>query len=265
MPSNNLEDAPLELTAPDDVNRLIPEFDAINTVEDIRAVLAPVADQGSLLELSPEYAPEMVTAFATIGGRAVGFLATQPLINGGALTVKGCGKAARFARLLDCYNIPMISFVDSTGVAVERACGQGDLTRAQAQLMSALSDASNAKIALVTGNAIAAGYMILASRSVADMVYAWPGSVISPLNAAAAVQVLMRDKLSGAQNAQEKRAQLEQEYQDDVADGLNACKLGYADDMIEPCETRMMLAAALEMLSSKRDARLPKKHGNLPL
>ena len=107
--------------------------------------------------------------------------------------------------------------------------------------------------------------MVLAARSAADMVYAWPGSVIAPLTVKAAVQVLMPGKLAGSAEALKKREELEKDYQQNVADGVNAAKMGYVDDVIEPSQTRQMLAAALEMLSSKRDSRLPKKHGNLPL
>ncbi|MEG0986351.1 MAG: carboxyl transferase domain-containing protein [Clostridia bacterium] len=265
LPGNNLEDAPIEFTQSDDVNRLIPSFDALGDAPDCKEVLAQISDAGELLEFSPEYAPDMVTALGTIGGRTVGFVATQPVLNGGALTGSGCAKAARFVRMLDCFNISVVTVCDSTGLGVASARAQGDFARACAQLTCALSDASVPRVALITGNAIAAAYMILSARTACDMVYAWPGSVIAPLATQAAVQVLMCAKLKGVANPLETRAALEQEYQDDVADGLNAAKQGYVDDVIEPSESRMMLAAALEMLSSKRDARMPKKHGNLPL
>ena len=139
-------------------------------------------------------------------------------------------------------------------------CEQAELARAGALLMSALSEAAVGRVALITGQAIAVGYSALAARSAADVVYAWPGSVIAPLASEAAVQVLMSDKIDSV----EKREALEKDYADNIADGLNAAKRGYVDDVIEPAETRMMLAAALEMLAAKRDAHLPKKHGNLP-
>ena len=265
LPANNLEDAPVELTQPDDVNRLIPELDQIDTVTDVKTVIAAIADNAQVLELGDDCAPEMVVALAAIGGRSVGFVATQPSVGEGALTAAGCRKAARFVRLMDCYNIPVITLCDSTGLGVACAAGQGELARACAQLSAALADASVARIALVTGNAVAAAYMVLAARSAADMVYAWPGSVIAPLTVKAAVQVLMPGKLAGSAEALKKREELEKDYQENVADGVNAAKLGYVDDVIEPSQTRQMLAAALEMLISKRDARLPKKHGNLPL
>lgn len=265
LPGNNLEDAPMDITVPDDVNREMPEYNAIDRVTDARALLMTVSDGSQLIELNKDYADEMITAFGRIGGQTVGFIATNPEKEEGSLTVDGCAKAARFVRLCDCFNIPINTFVDSTGLQVAKACGQADLARAAAQLTFALTDATVARIALITGQAIGASYMALAARTASDIAYAWPGSVIAPLAAPAAVQVLMSDKLEGSKDAIKDRESLEKDYQDNIADGLNAARLGYVDDVIEPAETRMMLAAALEMLSSKREARPAKKHGNLPL
>ena len=260
LPANNLDEAPVELTAADDPNRPIPEFDALSEIGDLRAVLAPIADVGSVVELSKDFAPDMITAIAAVDGRTVGFVGAQ-----GLLSVNGCVKAARFVRTMDAFNVPVVTLVNCAGFEIASACAQGELARACAKLLSALGEATCARVALVAGDAVAAGYMVLASREAADMVYAWPGSVIAPLAAPAAVQVFMRERLKGASDPQAVRAQLEQEYQDEYADGLSAAKLGYVDDVIEPSATRQMLASALEMLASKREEHLPKKHGNLPL
>lgn len=261
LPDNNLDDAPVDLTCADDMNRELPEYNAIDAVTDARALVNALADAGSAMEFSAKYAPEMITTLGTLGGRTVGFVANQPSEDEGRLTVKGMKKAARFVALCDSFNIPVVSLVDTMGLSVACDCQQAELARAGAQLISALSEATCGRVAVITGNAVAVGYTAMAARNAADVVYAWPGSIVAPLAPNAAVQVLMSDKIDGA----EKRAALEKDYADNIADGLNAAKRGYVDDVIEPAETRMMLAAALEMLSSKRDAHLPKKHGNLPL
>ena len=142
LPSNNLEDAPVDLTQPDDVNRLIPQLDQIDTVTDVKTVLADIADNGKVLELGAACAPEMVVALAAIGGRTVGFVATQPNVGEGALTAEGCHKAARFVRLMDCYNVPVITLCDSVGISVAGAAGQCQLARGCAQLSAALAEAS---------------------------------------------------------------------------------------------------------------------------
>ena len=108
-------------------------------------------------------------------------------------------------------------------------------------------------------------YAALASRAVSDMVYAWPGSVFSPVTATIAAQLLYADEMKAAEDPYAKRAELEQRYMSDVADAVNAAKQGYVDDVIEPSATRQMLCAAVEMLSGKRDTRPAKKHGNMPL
>ena len=265
LPANNLEDSPVDFGATDDVNRQLTALNAIDTVTDIKDVLTQLADADTLLTLSDGYATEMLVALGAIGGRTVGFIANDPTVDEGALTVKGCAKAARFASICDSFNIPTVALVDSTGLGIAKSSAQGKLARAGAQLMSALAESTTARIAIVTGKAVGPAYMALASRSVADVVYAWPGAMISPLDAPAAVQVLLEGELQNIENPADKRTQLEQDYQDNQADGINAAKLGYVDDVLEPAATRQMIGAALEMLSAKRDSRLPKKHGNMPL
>ena len=142
---------------------------------------------------------------------------------------------------------------------------QGELSRAGAQLMFALSEASIPRVALITGQAIGMSYAAMASRVASDVVYAWPGSVISPVTAEIAVQLNKADQLKGAEDPFAKRAELEKDYMENEADCVNAAKLGYVDDVIEPAMTRQMLISALEMLSGKRDQKPAKKHGNMPL
>jgi acetyl-CoA carboxylase carboxyltransferase component len=158
----------------------------------------------------------------------------------------------------------VITVVDSMGMKVS-AAPQGELARAGAQLMYALTEATNARIALITGNAVGMAYAAMASRASSDMVYAWPGAVISAVTPKIAVQLNNADALKGASDPFAKRAELEEKYMTDVADGVNAAKAGYVDDVIEPAQTRQILASALEMLSGKREAKPAKKHGNMPL
>ena len=262
LPSNNLEEA---IVAPtDDLNREIAEFNAIDKIEDVRALIARLVDAGDYVELAEEFAPSMVTAIGRMDGQTVGFIANQPSKDEGRLSVYGCKKAARFVSFCDCFSIPVISIVDSTGMKISSA-PQGELSRAGAQLMFALSEASIPRVALITGQAIGMSYAAMASRVASDVVYAWPGSVISPVTAEIAVQLNKADQLKGAEDPFAKRAELEKDYMENEADCVNAAKLGYVDDVIEPAMTRQMLISALEMLSGKRDQKPAKKHGNMPL
>jgi len=264
LPGNNLEDAPYAFEREDDINRELSDLNAIDAVGDVHDVIVRAADNAEVIELGDAYAPEVVTALARLGGSAVGFVATQGAQNEGRLTVEGCRKAARFVRFLDSFSIPVITLVDTMGAAANTAA-QGELARAAAALMGAYADATCPRVAVVTGSAIGTAATALASRAASDVIYAWPGAVISPVTAPVAVQLLNEKELHDAADPAALRAELEQAYQDSVADGVNAALQGNVDDVIEPAATRQMIAAALEMLAGKRESKPARKHGNLPL
>lgn len=262
LPINNMDEAIADTA--DDINRELVELNGINKVEDVRDIIKSIADMGDVVELSADFASSMVTALARIGGTTVGFIANQAAKDEGRLTVYGCKKAASFMSFCDCFSIPVVTIVDSMGMKISTA-PQGELARNGAQLMFAMTEATNVRIALIAGNAIGMGYAALASRAASDVVYAWPGAVISAVTPKIAVQLASADELKGAEDPYAKREELENKYMDDVADGVNAAKLGYVDDVIEPAQTRQMIAAALEMLAGKRETKPAKKHGNMPL
>ena len=262
LPANNMDEVIGDTI--DDVNRELGDLNAIDNVDDVREVLKRIADMNEIIELSEGFAPSMVTAIAKIGGSTVGFIANQPSRDEGRITVYGAKKASRFASFCDCFSIPVVSIVDSMGMKVSTA-PQGELARAGAQLMYALTESGSVRIALITGNAIGTAYAAMASRAASDAVYAWPGAVISAVTPKVAVQLGCADELKTADDPQAKRAELEEKYMADVADGVNAAVKGYVDDVIEPAQTRQILAAALEMLSGKRENKPAKKHGNMPL
>ena len=262
LPANNLDEVIGDTI--DDVNRELGDLNALQSVSDVREILRRIADMNDILELSEGFAPSMVTAIAKIGGSSVGFIANQPSRDEGRITVYGAKKASRFAAFCDCFSIPVISVVDSMGMKVS-AAPQGELARAGAQLMYAMTEATNVRLALIIGNAVGTAYAALASRAASDAVYAWPGAVISAITPKVAVQLNYAEELRTADDPFAKRAELEEKYMTDVADAVNAAVNGYVDDVIEPAQTRQILAAALEMLSGKRENRPAKKHGNMPL
>ena len=262
LPVNNLDEA--VVPSQDDVNRELSELIGVDKVEDVRSLIRSIADLGDVVEIDSEFAPSMVTALGKIGGTTVGFVANQSSKDEGRLTVYGCKKAARFVSFCDCFSIPVVTLVDSVGMKISTA-PQGELSRNGAQLMFAMTEATTVRIALIVGSAVGMAYAALASRASADVVYAWPGAVISAVTPKIAVQLTKADELKGAEDPYAKRTELENEYMDDVADGVNAAKLGYVDDVIEPTQTRQLIAAALEMLAGKRESKPAKKHGNMPL
>lgn len=262
LPVNNMDEAIGE--SADDVNRELVELNGINSMDDVRDLIRSIADMGDVVELDADFAASMVTALGRIGGTTVGFVANQASKDEGRLTVYGCKKAARFVSFCDCFSIPVVTLVDSMGMKISTA-PQGELSRNGAQLMFAMTEATTVRIALIVGNAVGMGYAALASRASSDVVYAWPGAVISAVTPKIAVQLNNADELKSADDPYAKREELENRYMDDVADGVNAAKLGYVDDVIEPAQTRQMIASALEMLAGKRDTKPAKKHGNMPL
>ena len=228
--------------------------------EDAAALMRDLADDARVIELYKGYGTGIRVGLARVGGRTVGLVANDHQVDAGRMTSQDCRKAARFVRLCDCYQIPVISLVNTDGLAVPLAAHQGALLRGAAELIYAYAEATSPKVAVFTGNAVGAAYVAMGGKSIADMSYAWPTAVISPLTREAAVQTLDGDKL----NAGESRDALEADYAD-VYGALNAAKAGVVDDVIEPKETRKYIIAALELLASKHDVNLPKKHGNLPL
>lgn len=182
------------------------------------------------------------------------------------ITPAAAAKAARFIRLCDCYSLPVVSMINSKGIAVPAVEEQAATMIAAAQLLYAYAEATTAKVSVVVGNAIGQAYVAMGGKANADVTYAWPGAVISALTPEAAVQVLYTEELkAGKEPALETRAKLESEFAANVADGVAAAAAGMIDDVCDPAQTRKYVIAALEMLSSKRDSNPPKKHGNLPL
>lgn len=262
LPTNNLDEA--IVPASDDVNRDMSDLNFIDTVEDSADIIRRFCDNGDMIEFSREFAPSMTTALGRINGTTVGFVATQPTKDEGRLTVYGCKKAARFVNFCDSFSIPVVTLVDSNGMKVSDVA-QGELSRAGAQLLYAMTNATCPRVALITGKAVGMSYTALASRSSADMVYAWPGSMISDVTSKIAAQMLYEDELKTADDPIAKRSELEARYETEVADCVHAAEAGAVDDVIEPADTLKAIASAIDMLSGKRVDKPARKHGNMPL
>lgn len=254
LPANNMESAPL--VDDDDLNRLM----AGDNAEDAAALMADAADLGHVVELYAAYGKSIRTALCRIGGRTCGLVVSDHQNDNGRLHVEDCKKAARFVRLCDCYSLPVVSFVNADGIAVPCECKQGDMIRAAADLCYAYAECTAPKVGIICGNAVGAAYVAMGGKDMADVSYAWPTAMIAPLTEEVAVQVLNeKEMLEG-----EKKEDLMAAYRDSCG-ALFAARNGLVDDVIVPQETRKYIIAALEMLVSKHDVNLPRKHGNLPL
>lgn len=257
LPANNLEDAPFSVE--EDMNR---RLDGLEAGADGRAVIETMADAGSTIEFGKGYT-DAVTVLAKMAGRTTAFIYTGK----GDICDKRMLKLARFVRFADCYNIPIVSLVDSTGLYLPKTVDhQVNVMKAASTLMYAYSEATTVKVTVVIGHAIGSAYVAMGGSANADMTYAWPGSVISPMTGEAAIQIMWKDKIMASKgDAVEARRDLAAQYEAEIADGVHAAENGLVDDVIDPADSRKMVIAALEMLSSKRDSNPPKKHGNMPL
>ena len=250
LPLNNLAAAPLyEYVEPA----------AASEGADAKAVIAAIADGGSVTEICAAYAPAVITAFGTVAGSCVGFVATDKAAD--ALNSAACEKAAHFIKVCDAFSIPVVSLIDTDGFK-RTACPS--MIKAGAKLANVYAEATCAKVNVVTGNAIGAAYIALAgSNANADVTFAWPNAMISALPAETAVEFSMVDRLAGAEDPKAARAALEAEYADTTASAFAAAEGGYITNVIAPAETRAQVITALDMLSGKRVSKLPKKHNTL--
>lgn len=254
LPACNMESAPL--VDEDDLNRMMVASDA----DDAAALMADLADLGHVIELYAAYGEGIRTALCRIGGRTCGLVVSDHQADNGRLTVENSKKAARFVRLCDCFSLPVISLVNADGVAVPCQCKQGDMIRSAAELCYAYAECTAPKIGIICGNAVGAAYVAMGGKDMADVSYAWPGAMIAPLTEEVAVQTLNEKEMLEGKSKEELMAA----YRESCG-ALFAARNGMVDDVINPAETRKYIIAALEMLVSKHDVNLPRKHGNLPL
>ena len=221
-------------------------------------VLDTLADGGSAIELQPEFGCGVVTKLATLAGNVCGMAATT----GAPLTADDSNKLARFVQFCDAFQLPVVTLVNTPGFAPSSKSETQGAVREAAKLCAVYGEATTPKVSVIIGEAIGPAYIALAGKaSAADLVFAWPSAVISPLEPAAAVALLKEDTIT----PEHTRAQAEADYRANEASAFTVAAAGYIDNVIEPAATRQVLASALDLLSSKRESKLPKKHGNLPL
>jgi propionyl-CoA carboxylase beta chain len=246
LPQNNLEDAPLS-DSPDPVDRMDKELESLAVMDsknapDARTIIGHVVDEGDFFEVMPLWAENLVVGFARLGGRAVGVVANQPKSLEGRLDPDASAKGARFIRLCDAFNLPLVTLVDTPGFVLGKKEGHGRVMREAAKLVYAYCEATVPKLTVITRRAQAEGFEVMCSKRMGtDFNLAWPS---------AEIEVSVTAETS---NAEDSRSP------------YSAAVAGHLDDVIEPSATRPRLVAALGACISKRENRPPKKHGNIPL
>jgi propionyl-CoA carboxylase beta chain len=270
LPQNNMEDPPL---VPSTDDRLRTE-EALNTIVpddpgkpyDMREAIRLIVDNGVFFEIHEQYGANIVVGFARLGGHSVGIVANQPAVLAGVLDINASDKAARFVRVCDSFNIPLITFVDVPGFLPGTGQEHGGIIRHGAKLLYAFCEATVPKITIITRKAYGGAYDVMSSKHIrGDLNLAWPSAELAVMGPEGAVNIIFRKELAEAKDPEKRRAELVAEYREKFANPYIAASRGYIDDVIVPSRTRPRLINALEMLSNKRDANPPKKHGNIPL
>lgn len=252
LPSNNLAGpAVFDFAAPAkalDLNKYEPA-----------AAAAALADEGSLVELYTGYGKAVYTALGTVGGTAVGIVATAK----SAINHHCTAKAARFVRLCDAYSIPVVTVVNTDGFVRSEGDDMAGGIRQAARMAGVYAEATTVKVAVLAGEAVGPVYTVFAAS--ADWRIAVEGCTVAPLAPEAAVSVLYKDEIFAADNLQQATKAKADEYKAKVCSAAAAVAGGSADAAVAPAGVRGALVQALDMMASKRAVRLAKKHGNITL
>jgi acetyl-CoA carboxylase carboxyltransferase component len=270
LPQNNLDEPPRVATS-DPVDRRDVELDTIVPDDplkpyDMHGVISRVADDGAFLEIQPGWASNIIIGFARLNGRSVGIVAQQPSFLAGALDINASIKAARFVRTCDCFNVPIVTFVDVPGFLPGVGQEDGGIIRHGAKLLYAYCEATVPKLTVITRKAYGGAYDVMSSKHIrGDMNFAWPTAEIAVMGAEGAVNIIFKGQIGDAHDQSAERSRLIGEYEAEFNNPYVAAARGFIDDVILPRDTRPRLISALEMLRDKRDTNPRKKHGNIPL
>jgi propionyl-CoA carboxylase beta chain len=266
LPSSNRETAPARPT-PDPVERVEPSLDTLvptnpNKPYDIKELIEKVLDEGDFFEIQPYWAKNIIIGFGRIGGATVGVVANQPMVLAGCLDIDSSRKAARFVRFCDCFNIPILTFVDVPGFLPGTGQEHNAIIKHGAKLLFAYGEATVPKVTVITRKAYGGAYDVMSSKHLrGDVNYAWPTAEIAVMGPKGAVEIIFRGDLGDA----EKVAQRTEEYRKKFANPFVAGARGFIDDVIMPSTTRQRVAHALAMLRGKKLENPWKKHDNIPL
>lgn len=270
LPQSYQDSPPSEDTG-DDPNRTDEELlhivpDSPRKPYDMKQVITKVVDNSDFVEVHQNFARNFIVGFARMGGQSVGILAQQPLHLAGVLDIDASDKASRFVRFCDCFNIPLVTFVDVPGYMPGTDQEFRGIIRHGAKLLFAYAEATVPKVSIIIRKAYGGAYIAMSSKGLrGDICYAWPTAEIAVMGPEGATNIIYRDEIAKSENPGETRQRLVQEYRDKFATPYIAAARGYIDDVINPRETRPKIISALEMLKNKKVVNPPKKHSNIPL
>lgn len=270
LPSNNAADPPY-VAPTDPPDRVDPLLDTIvpedpSEAYDMREIVERIVDDGIFLQIHERFATNLLVGFARMGGHVVGIVAQQPPVLAGVLDIDAADKGARFIRFCDCFNVPLVTLVDTPGFLPGVEQEHGGIIRHGAKMIYAYAEASVPKISLITRKAYGGAYIVMSSKALrGDVCYAYPGAEIAVMGPRGAVNVIFRHELERADDPEALQERLLKEYRGEFAHPYVAARSGYLDDVIAPRDTRPRIIRSLEMLQNKRVHRPAKKHGSIPL
>ena len=266
LPASNREGPPLRPTG-DPANRDDLSLDSLVPADpakpyDMKELIEKVVDEGDFFEIQPNYAGNIVTGFGRMEGSTVGIVANQPMVLAGCLDIASSIKAARFVRFCDCFNIPLVTFVDVPGFLPGTSQEYGGIIKHGAKLLFAYAEATVPKVTVITRKAYGGAYDVMSSKHLrGDVNFAWPTSEIAVMGPKGAVEIIFRADIGDAEKIEART----EEYRRKFANPFVAASRGFIDDVIMPHGTRRRICRALAMLADKQLDNPWKKHDNLPL
>ena len=270
LPPNNMSDPPAiaPTDSPDREDQALDEIvpDSPTKPYDMKDVIRHVVDDGKFLEVHQDYARNLVIGFARLDGKPVGILGNQPAVLAGVLDIDCSLKGARFVRFCDCFNIPLLTFVDVPGFLPGTAQEGGGIIKHGAKLLYAYCEATVPKVTVITRKAYGGAYDVLSSKHIrGDFNVAWPTAEIAVMGIQGAVEIIFKKEIAASKNPKVTLQEKVKAFRDRFANPYTAAERGYVDDVIEPHRTRPVLISAFRMLATKVDTNPKKKHGNIPL
>ncbi len=233
---------------------------------DMREVIKPVLDERKFFELKPDFAGNCIIGFGRLAGHPVGIVGNQPKKLAGCLDIDSADKIARFVRLCDSFNIPLINFVDVPGFLPGVGQEHGGVIRHGAKMLFAYSEAKVPKISLIVRKSYGGAFVAMCSRDMGyDSVMAYPTAEIAVMGARGAVNIIHSSEINKAEDPDRERQEKIDQFRERFAKPYRAAEDGLVDQVINPAETRRVLVETLEMVINKDQHRPGKKHGNIPL
>ncbi len=270
LPSNNVENPPY-VQSNDDLSRMDEMLNSMIPIDPsepyvMHQVIEKIIDKDTFLEIQPSWARNAIVGLARIGGHSVGIVGQEPSIMAGVIDIDASDKMTRFVRMCDCFNIPLVTFVDSPGFLPGIAQEHGGIIRHGAKLLYAYSEATVPKICIITRKAYGGAYVVMSSKYLGtDVTYAWPSAEIAVLGAEGAANILFKKQIETSNDPGAERKKLANEYREKFNNPYYAASTGYVDDIIEPRESRPKIIASLSALRDKYAPAPPRKHGNIPV